>query len=63
MANKFYVYKWVDNNDNILYVGKTNDIDRRRKQHMSDKEWIDKSTILYYAELSNKTDMDIYLWT
>lgn len=60
MNNKFYVYKWVDNNDNILYIGKTTNIENRTKQHIHDKDWINKDTKLYYAELPNKTDMDIY---
>jgi len=60
MKKKFYVYKWVDSNENILYVGKTIDISNRTTQHIQDKKWIDNDTEIYYAELPNKTDMDIY---
>ncbi len=29
MNNKFYIYRFIDKHDNILYVGRTNDISRR----------------------------------
>jgi len=60
MSNKFYVYKWIDKEGNILYVGKTTNITNRTTQHLQDKKWIDSNTEIYYAELPNKTDMDIY---
>ena len=57
---KFYVYKWVSIDDVVLYVGKTKNINNRTTQHEDEKTWITNKTLLYYAELQNKTDMDIY---
>ena len=31
MDNKFYVYRFKDKNDNILYVGRTHDLKQRFK--------------------------------
>ena len=57
---KYYVYKYVYNNQ-IIYIGKTTNIDRRISQHgrkgdnIKEKYWnmINKSDI-YIAEISNK---------
>ena len=35
--DNFYIYKYVDNKNNIIYIGKTNNIERRIKEHKKDK--------------------------
>ena len=60
-----YVYKFVDYTDTIIYIGKTEDIDRRMKQHFNgkghlDKECYDSVCEIYYIKLDGKTNMDIY---
>ncbi|BDR81035.1 DnaB-like helicase C-terminal domain-containing protein [Clostridium tetani] len=36
MNNKFYIYRFLDKNDDILYIGRTNDINRRLlKEHFT----------------------------
>jgi len=60
MSDKFYIYKWVYRITNVLYVGKTTNLQTRTNHHKNDKIWLSKDVELYYAELPNKTDMDIY---
>jgi len=57
-----YIYKMFDKNNEIIYIGKTINIDQRLRQHMTDKDkkWFKTVSKIYYAECLNKTDMDIY---
>jgi hypothetical protein len=52
----------VNKDNEIIYIGKTINIDQRLRQHMMDKnkKWFKTVYKIYYAECSNKTDMDIY---
>ena len=52
----YYIYKYVCN-DVIEYIGKTTDLDRRIKQHQTDKLKNFKGQI-YYFECQNKTAMN-----
>lgn len=53
----YYIYKYVDNNDIIEYIGQTTDLDRRIKDHTKDKLKNFHGQI-YYFECQNKTAMD-----
>lgn len=44
-----YVYKLLDKNENVLYVGKTNDLKRRLTEHIANQEWKNEINSLYYA--------------
>lgn len=44
-----YVYKLLDKNGNVLYVGKTNDIKRRLNEHLVNQEWANEIDSVYYA--------------
>lgn len=44
-----YVYKLLDKNENVLYVGKTNDLKRRLTEHIANQEWKNEIDSLYYA--------------
>lgn len=44
-----YVYKLLDRDGNVLYVGKTNDLKRRLTEHISNQEWKHEIDSLYYA--------------
>ncbi len=57
-----YIYKMINKNNEIIYIGKTINIDQRLRQHMMDKDkkWFKTVSKIYYAECLNKTDMDIY---
>ena len=57
---KYYVYKFVDKDGQVLYVGKTRDIGKRLNSHIKDKEWLQSDVSLYCSEVDNLTDMDIY---
>ena len=61
MSNN-YIYKMFNKNNEIIYIGKTINIDQRLRQHMTDKDkkWFKTVSKIYYAECLNKTDMDIY---
>lgn len=52
----YYIYKYVQNNK-IIYIGQTTDLERRIKEHTKDKLKGFKGQI-YYFECSNKTSMD-----
>ena len=52
---KYYIYKYVVNNE-IVYIGKTSNLEKRIKQHESDKLKNLQASI-YYFECQNKTAM------
>lgn len=55
----YYVYKYIDKNANVLYVGQTIDLDRRFNEHKG-KIWdLEKEKILF-AECNSCVDMCIY---
>ncbi len=61
MSNKkYYIYKFVDENDNVLYVGKSRNIKSRIQSHIREKQWIKKNCKVFIAETHNHADMDIY---
>lgn len=57
---KYYIYKFIDDNKDVLYVGKTKNIEARTKSHIKNKDWIKEGCEFFVAEVTNKTDMDIY---
>ena len=57
---KYYIYKAIDVDGNVLYVGQTIDIDSRMKTHSSSSDWWNKKKSILIAEIPNKTVMNIY---
>lgn len=57
---KYYIYKFVDEDESVLYVGKTKRLDSRIYSHIKDKKWLKSGVKLYCSEVKNPTDMDIY---
>ena len=53
---KYYVYRFKDKDDTITYVGRTQDLNNRFKQH---EHLTDKITKIEYIECSSETDMVI----
>lgn len=52
----YYIYKYVDNEE-IIYIGQTNNLNKRINQHTKDKlEGFNGK--IYYFECPNKTAMD-----
>lgn len=56
MGNKFYVYRFKDKNDNILYVGKTHDLKQRFRNH---EHLTDNVITIEYIECQTETEMTI----
>ena len=54
--NTYYVYRFKDKQENIIYVGRTHDLDQRFKQH---EHLTDDVAKIEYIECVNETDMVI----
>ena len=54
MENGYYVYRFKDKNDDIIYVGKTINLDQRFKQHKHLTKDVKK---IEYIECSTESDM------
>ena len=56
MDNRYYVYRFKDKNDNILYVGRTHDLKQRFRQH---EHLTDNIITIEYIECGTETEMAI----
>ena len=58
-----FVYKFIDYDDNIIYIGKTNNIERRMQQHFFnghlDKSCYDNVHKIFFIKIDGKTNMDM----
>ena len=59
MDNKYYVYKYYIN-DQLLYVGRTNNFIERFKQHLRENSEYDKVTKIDIATFDSDGDMMLY---
>ena len=59
-SGRYYIYSFVDENDVVLYVGKTKNLKTRIQSHIREKSWMDEGYKVYIAETISQTDMDIY---
>jgi hypothetical protein len=57
---RYYVYKYYDNWDNILYVGQTVNPSNRYVAHKNESPWHKEHVHYVVAEVPNKSMMDIY---
>lgn len=55
----YYVYKYIDKNEKLLYVGQTVDLDRRFGEHKGRIWDIEKEKILF-AKCKTCADMNLY---
>lgn len=55
----FYIYKHILDGE-VVYVGKTTNMENRQKAHNNEKDWFKEGLKIEYAEVNNKTSMDIY---
>lgn len=55
----YYVYKYINEKNEVLYVGQTIDLDRRFSEHKGRIWDLEKSKILF-AKCQNEADMCIY---
>lgn len=60
----YYVYKFLDAKNNVIYVGRTKDIVKRMEQHFSKghlpEECYTSVNKVYYTEFNSFTDMAMY---
>ncbi len=59
-VKEFCVYKFYNEKDNLLYVGKTTNLKNRINSHSLDKYWWKEVKYILYAHCNSATDMDIY---
>ena len=55
----YTVYKHLDEDENILYIGKSKSLLYRQRQHKKNAEWFDKVDSIEYCTLSSKSEMDL----
>lgn len=57
----FFIYKLLNRNNEVIYVGKTNNIFARMNQH-AQKKYIKQKEVteIYFAQCASATDRDIY---
>ena len=66
MSNGFYIYRFLDKEDNLLYIGRTNDINRRiLKEHFTalghlPLECYSSIEKVQYAKLENESEQVAY---
>ncbi len=60
MSKKYYIYKFVDKEEHVLYVGKSKNLEQRISDHLRNKDWIKEGFKIYIANTISQTDMDIY---
>lgn len=62
--NQFYVYRFIDKNNKIIYVGRTGDLKRRLRSHMNNghlpEECYSSISKIEYIMLENFADMALY---
>ena len=54
-----YVYRYVNSDGKVVYVGKTIDIKKRDYQHVRNEKWCDETLSIQYVEVSNRAEMDM----
>mgnify|MGYP006291302031 CR=1 FL=1 len=66
MSEKYYIYRFMDNKGNILYIGRTNNIERRiLKEHFTDlghlpEECYKSISKIEYTEIYNESEEIAY---
>ena len=57
-----YVYRFLGENDEVLYVGKTTNLRKRMKQHLISqrKDYAEEINKIQYKEYKYKNEMSIY---
>ena len=56
----YYIYKHLDNDNNIIYIGQTVDMKSRQYTHKFSSEWKKEISKIEYAEVTDNLLMDIY---
>jgi len=56
----YYIYKLLDHYDRVIYVGQSVNVVSRVAQHRSDSKMMYAINRVYYSELKNKAEMNLY---
>lgn len=55
----YTVYKHLNENEEIIYVGKSKSLLYRQRQHKDKSDWFDEIDSIEYCTLNSKTEMDL----
>jgi len=55
----YTVYKHLNNEEEIIYIGKSKSLLHRQRQHSKNAEWFDEIDSIEYCVLDSKIEMDI----
>ena len=55
----YTVYKHLNDNEEIIYIGKSKSLLHRQRQHSKNSEWFDEIDSIEYCTLNSKIEMDI----
>ena len=55
----YTVYKHLNNEEEIIYIGKSKSLLHRQRQHSKNSEWFDEIDSIEYCVLDSKIEMDI----
>ena len=63
---KSFIYKFINYDGDIIYIGKTNDIKKRMKQHFSSqahlpKECYEQVFKIYYANVTSQYNAELQI--
>ena len=58
IINQSGIYILVNENNSICYIGETDRLERRMKEHFSDKDWISNIFLIFSEDKTNKLDKD-----
>lgn len=56
----YYIYTCYSKDKELLYIGKTNNLKRRIKEHEKTSKWIDYVENIFYSKLNTSVEMSIY---
>ena len=55
----YTIYKHLDNDENIIYIGKSKSLLYRQRQHRESSEWFSEIDSIEYCIFDSKIEMDI----
>ena len=56
----YYIYKHINKDNQVVYVGQTINMDSRQSAHKNSSEWKNDIHKIEYAEVTDNLLMDIY---
>ena len=56
----FYIYKHYDENNNIIYIGQTKNMEQRQNKHKRNSKWKDSIFKITYSKIYDGLLMNLY---